>query len=245
MKKLFTSALAVTLCLLMMTSAVTVFAADYNKINTKLQQQLENLDNEKTTVWVEFLPADVESLKDEMLDMESLEEEMLNDDDYYENMDLYESYNEYMLLKRERIREKTHEMTQAYREAVQKIYINSNSDYLDKCNIAQDDVIFISSAAPMVIVTLTKEKIEEISNYDFVRQIYLYEDEFSSVEPTTAKVGDIDNNGSVDINDVTLIQKYLINNSGQRVNTYCYDVNADGEITIDDVTELQKNIAEN
>lgn len=62
--------------------------------------------------------------------------------------------------------------------------------------------------------------------------------------PSEIKLGDVNNDKKINVDDVTLIQKYLIDfevfNSTQR---YSADVDHDGIITIFDVTIIQKYIA--
>lgn len=61
---------------------------------------------------------------------------------------------------------------------------------------------------------------------------------------SSGKLGDVDNNGTVTIDDVTLIQKYLASmvelDSKQ---LKAADVTGDGDVSIDDVTKIQKFIA--
>ena len=55
--------------------------------------------------------------------------------------------------------------------------------------------------------------------------------------------GDANNDGTVDISDVTYIQKNLVGMDGFELNKYqkqCADVNADGEVTLRDATQIQK-----
>lgn len=54
--------------------------------------------------------------------------------------------------------------------------------------------------------------------------------------------GDIDNNGTINLKDVTQLQKYLAGWDVEVVTEYC-DINADGEINLKDVTHLQKYLA--
>ena len=54
--------------------------------------------------------------------------------------------------------------------------------------------------------------------------------------------GDIDNNGTINLKDVTQLQKYLAGWDVEVATEYC-DVNADGEINLKDVTHLQKYLA--
>jgi hypothetical protein len=54
-------------------------------------------------------------------------------------------------------------------------------------------------------------------------------------------MGDINLDGSIDITDVTLLQKGLIGLSSlDNTQTYCADVNGDGVVSITDATEIQK-----
>lgn len=55
-------------------------------------------------------------------------------------------------------------------------------------------------------------------------------------------LGDIDNNGTINLKDVTQLQKYLAGWDVEVATEYC-DVNADGEINLKDVTHLQKYLA--
>ena len=54
--------------------------------------------------------------------------------------------------------------------------------------------------------------------------------------------GDIDNNGTINLKDVTQLQKYLAGWDVEVATEYC-DVNADGKINLKDVTHLQKYLA--
>lgn len=54
--------------------------------------------------------------------------------------------------------------------------------------------------------------------------------------------GDIDNNGTINLKDVTQLQKYLAGWDVKVATEYC-DVNADGKINLKDVTHLQKYLA--
>ncbi|MCH5303256.1 MAG: hypothetical protein J1E41_00205 [Ruminococcus sp.] len=67
----------------------------------------------------------------------------------------------------------------------------------------------------------------------------------SSTETTlpSLKIGDADQNGVVDINDVTYIQKYLAKFSGYTCTLDTSDTSKDGLITIVDATLIQKFIA--
>lgn len=57
-------------------------------------------------------------------------------------------------------------------------------------------------------------------------------------------LGDVDNNGTVNIDDVTLIQKYLVSVSNfTTAQKEFADVNNDGEVNIDDATVMQKYLA--
>ena len=58
-------------------------------------------------------------------------------------------------------------------------------------------------------------------------------------------IGDIDGNGRITIEDVTLVQKFIaeLETFDQR-QTVAADTNGDGMITIEDATMIQKYIAE-
>lgn len=57
-------------------------------------------------------------------------------------------------------------------------------------------------------------------------------------------IGDIDNNGTISIDDVTLIQKYIANMSEfDSEQLKAADVTGDNDISIDDVTAIQKYLA--
>ncbi len=55
--------------------------------------------------------------------------------------------------------------------------------------------------------------------------------------------GDADNNGEIDINDITYIQKFLANFSGYECNNKICDITNDSKIDIRDVTKIQTYIA--
>ncbi len=60
----------------------------------------------------------------------------------------------------------------------------------------------------------------------------------------TSKLGDVNSDGDVTIDDVTLIQKYLVSVSDFTIAQKKFaDVNNDGEVNIDDVTMIQKYLA--
>ena len=50
--------------------------------------------------------------------------------------------------------------------------------------------------------------------------------------------GDVDDNGKINIEDVTLLISYLINNDSVQINQANADVDGDGVINISDVTGL-------
>lgn len=245
MKKFFKILLSFIVCLTTIASTTTVFAVNYDIISNELQTELSNMsDDDKTTVWIAFPDVDIQSLKDTMLDFESILEEMINDDDYYDNMDLYKSYEEYVVIKREEARKKMNEQRRAYREAVQKLYNESNKNYLDKCNILEENVVFISGSSPLVIATLTKTEIIKISDLEFVKAIYKCNDVVNNDEPIVV-FGDANLDGTISILDATEIQKHLANlvtlSTEQKAVS---DTNGDGKIDILDVTQIQKYLAQ-
>lgn len=57
-------------------------------------------------------------------------------------------------------------------------------------------------------------------------------------------IGDVNSDGEVTIDDVTLLQKYLAENSElSETQISLADVNGDGDVMIDDVTMIQKYLA--
>lgn len=65
----------------------------------------------------------------------------------------------------------------------------------------------------------------------------------SYVPATEVLLGDTDDNGSVNINDATNIQKYIAEYSLDKFDIIAADVDEDSEITIKDTTAIQKYIA--
>lgn len=66
-----------------------------------------------------------------------------------------------------------------------------------------------------------------------------------TAKPIATDAGDVDGSGCLDVNDISMIQRYLA--------AYCMlsvhrlpevDVNGDKQVTIDDVTSLQRSLAE-
>lgn len=56
------------------------------------------------------------------------------------------------------------------------------------------------------------------------------------------KVGDVNGNGKITVDDVTVLQKYLANTYNKIFYKSKADYNYDGKISIDDVSMLQKNL---
>lgn len=76
------------------------------------------------------------------------------------------------------------------------------------------------------------------------RGLYTGEVDFNYTVFTSVKPGDVNLDGTVNIDDVTLIQKYIANMSeldGEQLKAA--DVTGDGDVSIDDVTKIQKFIA--
>lgn len=76
------------------------------------------------------------------------------------------------------------------------------------------------------------------------RGLYTGKVDFNYSVVSSGKLGDVDNNGTVTIDDVTLIQKYLasmVELDSKQLKVA--DVTGDGDVSIDDVTKIQKFIA--
>ena len=74
---------------------------------------------------------------------------------------------------------------------------------------------------------------------------YSVENEINYVLLNTVKLGDVDGDDVVNINDVTAIQRHLAEYEFlDGIYLYAADVNRDGEVTIDDATTLQQSLAE-
>ena len=65
----------------------------------------------------------------------------------------------------------------------------------------------------------------------------------AEVEPAEFLLGDVDNNGRVEINDITMLQRYLAEFI-DAINTKAADVNKDGYVNVKDVTEIQRYLAD-
>ena len=65
---------------------------------------------------------------------------------------------------------------------------------------------------------------------------------FSEGEATEL-LGDVDNNGVVNINDATLLQRYLAEYT-VTLNLKLADTNRDGKVNIRDITEIQRYVAQ-
>ena len=57
--------------------------------------------------------------------------------------------------------------------------------------------------------------------------------------------GDVNNDGKVNIEDVTELIDYLLNSSSTQINTANADVDGNGAINITDVTELIDHLLQN
>jgi hypothetical protein len=67
---------------------------------------------------------------------------------------------------------------------------------------------------------------------------------FKALQEETVPVGDINNDGKIDVSDVTYLQMYLSGNSSYVIkNTKAADANGDGKIDVADVTKIQTIIA--
>lgn len=76
------------------------------------------------------------------------------------------------------------------------------------------------------------------------RGLYTGKVDFNYSVVSSGKLGDVDNNGTVNIDDVTLIQKYLASMVElDSTQLKAADVTGDGDVSIDDVTKIQKFIA--
>lgn len=71
---------------------------------------------------------------------------------------------------------------------------------------------------------------------------------FSSVAAVSAasyKLGDVNNDGEITIQDVTIVQRYLAEMTQLDDNAFkAADVNGDGNVDISDATTIQKYVAE-
>ena len=75
------------------------------------------------------------------------------------------------------------------------------------------------------------------SGNEMLINLYPYDGyEIPGDEPVTA--GDVDDNGSVDIDDVTALIDYLLTQNAQGLNLDAADCDKDGSVSIDDVTTL-------
>lgn len=111
------------------------------------------------------------------------------------------------------------------------------------------------------VVTLNEKTLVEGEDYDLSgdyfakdagsytvtingRGLYTGKVDFNYSVVFSGKLGDVDNNGTVNIDDVTLIQKYLasmVELDSEQLKAA--DVTGDGDVSIDDVTKIQKFIA--
>lgn len=78
---------------------------------------------------------------------------------------------------RSEIKNKVREYQRCYRQTSYNMYEANNENYLEKCNISNAEIIFQSSLSPLAILSVTKEKLLEICDFDFVKNIYYYNDD--------------------------------------------------------------------
>ena len=98
-------------------------------------------------------------------------------------------------------------------------------------------------------MTLTKEQVEALhvdKNTNVLPPSgYVFDGTLPCGTPFQNLKGDVNGDGTVDINDATAIQSYLAELDYFSSNQICAaDVNGDGKITIDDVTHIQRYLAE-
>lgn len=216
MKKIFRFILVSILCSLLVINTFTVFATElaternskYNKIDTILQEKLEDIaNNQKISVWVLFDDIDKTKLDNDVeaeceINPDSLsyslpqptdeQLKMLQDTSEHDNdwkndfVNLLSNYKDNTLNYRNEIKNKVREYQRCYRQTSYNMYEENNENYLEKCNISNAEIIFQSSLSPLAILSVTKEKLLEICDFDFVKNIYYYNDDIENTfeEPT-------------------------------------------------------------
>ena len=65
----------------------------------------------------------------------------------------------------------------------------------------------------------------------------------SAGPPVGSKKGDVNEDGSVDLKDVTILRRHLAGGWNVKINEYNSDVNGDGSIDLKDVTILRRYLA--
>ena len=80
--------------------------------------------------------------------------------------------------------------------------------------------------------------------YNVVDQNVTFATISGGVEIVDFEYGDVDDNGKINLRDVTALKKHVAEWTGITINQYAADVNADGKINLRDVTLLKKYVAE-
>ena len=83
---------------------------------------------------------------------------------------------------------------------------------------------------------------DEIYNVDM--QNVAFETKAGGINIVDFTYGDVDENGKINLRDVTLLTKYVAEVSGITLNQHAADVTVDGKINLRDVTLLKKYVAE-
>lgn len=118
----------------------------------------------------------------------------------------------------------------------------------DPVEVSNADIIWSRTKATESIASISDINIlttKSAGTYDLIG--YSNNFKFSVKIPITvvdAKLGDVNGDDSISVNDSTLVQKYLIDNEvflNEQI--FTADVNSDGKVNIVDVTNIQKRVA--
>lgn len=107
--------------------------------------------------------------------------------------------------KRKAEKEKTDKYISEKRNNYKEKYNKKSKDFLEKAKISEDDIIFRSQYAPMIIAELTIKQIEKVAKSDEVTDISLYEEFIASPQAVTATMDEVKSSTNIDkIHDIGL-----------------------------------------
>lgn len=121
-----------------------------------------------------------------------------------------------------------------------KIFYDTSNYYDRNMNITGNDVELDYFNFDLVTSSSVEPDTTEDTSESEATTETVSEDTTESEAPIIK--GDADQNGEVDINDVTYIQKYIANYAGYSCSVDICDTNNDGRISIQDATAIQKYI---
>lgn len=272
MKKMITTLL--TLLLICSSVCITVFAQDNtnHKFDQALTEKLaQSEDSDLIHIWIWFTDIDMNQVEKEVEEQTGIAQKTIDDiaipkipqslKDALDRGDeeaLNDETKKYLELKKpyEDEKERLRQIYQIARfDIVSEKYNAQNTGFVDEIGVEKDNIKFLSSLSPCAIITISKQRILEIKDFDFITSIFLY-DETEYPEPTEPTIeesapspleadhtGDADCDGQLTIIDATLIQKYLAGVFGEdKIYLPGADFDGDNSVTIVDATCIQKTL---